>query len=892
MFVATLAVLAGSSVTLAQYSQANANVVISQVYGGGGNSQAPLNQDFIELYNRSGTPQTMNGWSIQFASAATGTFSKFNLPTVTLNPNQFYLITCGTPGANGSALPTADANAATFTTVGARGGRFALVRNTTALVQATDFTGSAPNASTAIEDFVGFGSSSSGAAAINYEGSARVPDGIGNTTAAVRNNHGCDDSGDNSLDFQVIAPNPHNSSTTLPCGAAFPDLALQLSNSGCNPTVGSNYDVTAQLSNLQALATANTVVTVVLPPTLTYTGSVPSTGTTSYDAPSRTVTWTVGTFPANGSASMTVSSTVASAGGLYVTGAATTTTANDPPLNNLASNANDVTATGAALSAILVTSGGTNGDPTLATNIDEGGFPRQLATIYRTFTSADGNWIVFRTDMTTGGSDGNGAVVVGHNTGSGWTFSFVAHEGPTGSAPVASLPNSKIDSNTFGNIQGINNAGEYVYTCRVRDQAGTPTDNTDDVLNWVLVKGTVAGGVSMTIKGGDTNHAGNAGADAATAPELAGRNYIVISSSTIQGDGTVSFASTLSGTTATGAAFLKNNGNTLLAQKGVTVPGNAGGLTMTFMDNDASSDGRGLMVSADGANWLGTGKVGIDTANDDVVVVSGSVAVREGSTVGSFTDPAGWATFGSQEVPWAQMLADGSWYVHGYNPATSGFNQGQDWVERSGTFLANTGSPIIPGSTEVWADNILQRTFFLEAGAGDAFVVGGLTNRSAAANGSDTATDGVVVYRGSSVLVREGAPVTVMSNDVPPVASTHYLNLINDNRSFVAGGKLYMTATLRNANSICSNSFAGIPQAIVAIDLPATNPCPADIGSQGGEHHSDGQLNNNDFIVFIDYFFAQNPIADVGAQGGEHHSDGQFNNNDFIVFIDLFFAGC
>ncbi|HZW07320.1 MAG TPA: DVUA0089 family protein [Phycisphaerales bacterium] len=68
--------------------------------------------------------------------------------------------------------------------------------------------------------------------------------------------------------------------------------------------------------------------------------------------------------------------------------------------------------------------------------------------------------------------------------------------------------------------------------------------------------------------------------------------------------------------------------------------------------------------------------------------------------------------------------------------------------------------------------------------------------------------------------------------------------------------------------------------------------CPADIGITGGVPGQDGELNNNDFVVFIDYFFANNPLADRGSTGGVPGADGQWNNNDFVVFIDQFFAGC
>jgi hypothetical protein len=45
-------------------------VVITEVYGGGGNSGAPYTNDFIELTNNSSSPVDVTGWSIQYASAA------------------------------------------------------------------------------------------------------------------------------------------------------------------------------------------------------------------------------------------------------------------------------------------------------------------------------------------------------------------------------------------------------------------------------------------------------------------------------------------------------------------------------------------------------------------------------------------------------------------------------------------------------------------------------------------------------------------------------------------------------------------------------------------------------------------------------------------------------
>ncbi|HNG61925.1 MAG TPA: lamin tail domain-containing protein, partial [Cellvibrionaceae bacterium] len=54
-----------------QHAQAaSPDLVISQVYGGGGSAGAPYSHDFIEVFNRGTAPVNLNGWSLQYASAA------------------------------------------------------------------------------------------------------------------------------------------------------------------------------------------------------------------------------------------------------------------------------------------------------------------------------------------------------------------------------------------------------------------------------------------------------------------------------------------------------------------------------------------------------------------------------------------------------------------------------------------------------------------------------------------------------------------------------------------------------------------------------------------------------------------------------------------------------
>jgi hypothetical protein len=79
---------------------------------------------------------------------------------------------------------------------------------------------------------------------------------------------------------------------------------------------------------------------------------------------------------------------------------------------------------------------------------------------------------------------------------------------------------------------------------------------------------------------------------------------------------------------------------------------------------------------------------------------------------------------------------------------------------------------------------------------------------------------------------------------------------------------------------------------ILWLAFDVTNGCPADLGMQGGLAGPDGMLDNNDFVVFINYFFGADPHADIGQQGGLPGGDGHFDNNDFVVFINDFFAGC
>ncbi|MDP3538854.1 MAG: ExeM/NucH family extracellular endonuclease [Azonexus sp.] len=182
-----------------------AGVVISQVYGGGGNSGATLKNDFIELFNAGTTAVSLAGWSVQYASAAgTSWTNKTDLPNVVLLPGQYFLVQ-EAQGAGGTvALPTPDATGTLL--LSATNGKVALVSSTTPL------TGANPIGGATVVDLLGFGSAN------GYEGAASAV--LSNTTAALRAGNGCADTNNNSSDFSTGAPNPRNTSSAFNVCAA------------------------------------------------------------------------------------------------------------------------------------------------------------------------------------------------------------------------------------------------------------------------------------------------------------------------------------------------------------------------------------------------------------------------------------------------------------------------------------------------------------------------------------------------------------------------------------------------------------------------------------------------------------------------------------------------
>lgn len=202
---------------------ANAQVVINEVYGGGGNSGATLKNDFIELYNKGNAAVDLTGWSVQYASS-TGTSWQVTNLSGSIPANGYYLIqqAAGTGGTQD--LPTPNATGTIAMAGGA--GKVALVNVTTAL------TGSCPTGAQII-DFVGYGSGTN-----CFEGSGSTPAPSATLSVQRKQTGGVpDDTNNNNADFATGTPSPQNAGTVTPSNT----LTLAAGANGAEPSTPGTF---------------------------------------------------------------------------------------------------------------------------------------------------------------------------------------------------------------------------------------------------------------------------------------------------------------------------------------------------------------------------------------------------------------------------------------------------------------------------------------------------------------------------------------------------------------------------------------------------------------------------------------------------------------------------
>jgi hypothetical protein len=189
----------------------SSGIVVSQLYAGGGNSGATFTNDYVELFNAGSAAVTVDGWTLQYATGAGSTWQPTAL-SGSIAPGGRFLVQLASGGAAGAALPTPDATGTSNLAVS--GGKVAVVTDSTAL--SCGASAGSCSAVGSIADLVGYGS------AADYEGAAAAP-ALSSSTAGVRADDGCTDTGSNADDFTAGIPTPRNSSApATTCGSGPP----------------------------------------------------------------------------------------------------------------------------------------------------------------------------------------------------------------------------------------------------------------------------------------------------------------------------------------------------------------------------------------------------------------------------------------------------------------------------------------------------------------------------------------------------------------------------------------------------------------------------------------------------------------------------------------------
>jgi hypothetical protein len=278
-------------VQAAPQGQTITHVVISQVYGGGGNTGAPYQNDFVELFNPSDTTISLNGWSIQYAAATGASFSNAANLSGWLIAGQYYLVQLNLGGTNGVPLPTPDASGTTA--MGSTAGKVILANITTGLSCNGGSTCS-PSQLASIVDLVGYGTT-----ADSFEGTGPAP-APSNATADLRSGNGCSDTDDNSADFAASTPSPRNSSSSI-----------FLCMDPLTVTAVANLTATASAANLTATASAANLTGTAAAANLTATASAANLTATSValtgtSTPTPTATATLDCISAPSSTPLTI----------------------------------------------------------------------------------------------------------------------------------------------------------------------------------------------------------------------------------------------------------------------------------------------------------------------------------------------------------------------------------------------------------------------------------------------------------------------------------------------------------------------------------------------------------------------------------------------------------
>lgn len=210
---------------MAESTLVSPHLVISQFQVG---SASSANDEFIEILNTSAAPIDLNGFRIVYRSQSGTSDVNFHVWTTStvLQPGQYYLI--ASTSYTGGVTPNATYNNASCSCAlsGTNGGL--------AIRQGDANTG-------AVIDAVGWGTGDN----ILFEGTRTTAPGNGNSKARLQN--GCQDTDNNSADFQTLTPSAARNTSTpaATCSGSGTNLFASLTASPATVTPPGNTLLTA-----------------------------------------------------------------------------------------------------------------------------------------------------------------------------------------------------------------------------------------------------------------------------------------------------------------------------------------------------------------------------------------------------------------------------------------------------------------------------------------------------------------------------------------------------------------------------------------------------------------------------------------------------------------------
>jgi uncharacterized repeat protein (TIGR01451 family) len=866
--------LAAAAATVIGVSTYGQNVVISQVYGGGGATTGTptYTHDYVELLNTGPAPVDINGWSVQYASSTGSTWSGAGLtvlattPTV-LQPGQYFLVRLGTAtGALGAALPvTPDATGTTA--MSATSGKIALVNNSTAL------TGTCP---TGVVDFVGYGTTANCREPFSSTATAdNAPAPTSSAYSLVRLLDGCYDSNRNRFDFvNVLNAVPRNSASTFAsCGAAT-DLSIGVTGgAACPSTIGASATYTFTVTNLGMLS-SDATVTVTIPAGFNFVSSVPA-GTLSMGV----LTVPVGAILPGGSANVQVNVTLAAVGSYALTGSVSGTAVDPVTINDTVVSAPSyVPGSGTAIKGVFSNLAGA-ANSTVPTGVSA---PAQFFfttstsqdVFGRPWMSSDGRYMIFKAKNNLGTSLDDMLVRVDTSTN---TADVIAQEGATdlGGGELLGV----IDA-----VPTINTAGDVAYSA----ETSAPTTADDVVVKY-------SGGTHTVIaREGEPDGFG-------------GTVTVSVTAWSILDNGDVAWGHLLSSTPANDQEVIildsAAGSDSIIARAndGVTTPAptnQVGGATNLWkLFNSGSDFSQVSAVSPDGMNVLLHGDLEAGATDPDAIAVNGAIVAMDGQTVAGAN--------GTITTISSASLRGSNWIAYGSN------STGDDWVLHNGNVVARDGAPIFTGATETFGNPSFTATFFMAAAnaVGD-YIVGGVTNAA------DVNANAVLVLNGTTIVARENDPVDLDGNGV--FDDDAFIRTFRDDRIYLTDDrKLYFAIETRNTAGYCSGN-AKTADVLVMIDLnppAATGACCAgatcSIGAAASctgpntayagdgtvcnvypaatspccfaDYNHVGGITVQDIFDFLAGYFGGNAIADINGGG--------LSVQDIFDFLATYFSG-